>query len=232
MLFRSERFGYPQGWVQNLGFCRFDNLYDTSEGNRQLLVMPTWRNWISLPTSRSYEMEDVNNFKETLYYQNWIGLLQSKKLHHLLEEEHITLVFYPHRGMQKYLSYFKLGYPNIILAKWPEYDVQELLKESNLLITDYSSIAMDFAYMEKPLFYYQFDYEMFRRGQYKEGYFNYQKDGFGKVCGNLDDLLTEVKKTLDRDFGIEDKYKKRSNDFFGNISSNNCEKNYLAIRKI
>ncbi len=227
-----EQFGYPEGWVQNLGFCRFDNLYDTSVGKRQLLVMPTWRNWISTPTSRSYELEDIDNFKNTAYYKHWVGLLQSKRLHRLLEEENITLVFYPHRGMQKYLKYFELDHSNIVLAKWPEYDVQELLKESNLLITDYSSIAMDFAYMKKPLFYYQFDYEMFRRGQYKEGYFSYQEDGFGPVSDNLEALLGQVEQCVKNNFKMDAEYKARTKHFYTQVDQSNCRRNYEAIRAI
>ena len=36
------------------------------------------------------------------------------------------------------------------------------------MITDYSSVAIDFAYMKKPTLYYQFDEEKFRRGQYAQ----------------------------------------------------------------
>ncbi|MEX6101942.1 CDP-glycerol glycerophosphotransferase family protein [Mammaliicoccus sciuri] len=32
-----------------------------------------------------------------------------------------------------------------------------LFKESKLMITDYSSVAFDFSFLEKPVIYYQFD---------------------------------------------------------------------------
>lgn len=48
------------------------------------------------------------------------------------------------------------------------------------MVTDYSSVAFDFAYMKKSLVYAQFDREAFFEGQtYDEGYFNYETDGFG-----------------------------------------------------
>lgn len=228
----KERFGYPEGWVQKLGFCRFDNLIDTSEGRRQILVMPTWRNWISTPTTKSYRYENIDEFTETAYYKNWREFLRDERLYRLLEEENITLVFYPHRQMQKYLHYFELEHPNIVLAKWPEYDVQELLKESNLLITDYSSIAMDFAYMRKPLLYYQFDYEMFRKGHYAEGYFCYQDDGFGKVCKETDILLEEIKKCVANEFEIEEMYRNRADEFYLGMDKNSCEHNYRAVKEL
>src|SRR5699024_8577370 len=44
-----------------------------------------------------------------------------------------------------------------------EVDVQFLLKQSSMLITDYSSVAFDFAFLHKPVAYYQFDDHRFAR---------------------------------------------------------------------
>ena len=125
-----------------------------------------------------------------------------------------------------------MSHPDIVFAKWPEYDVQELLKESNLLITDYSSIAMDFAYMKKPLLYYQFDYEMFRKGHYREGYFSYLEDGFGAVCTNMEELFKQLHRLVERGLKIEPVYEQRSDQFYERRDQNNSERNYLAIKEI
>jgi len=61
-------------------------------------------------------------------------------------------------------------------------DYQELIKESSLLITDYSSIFFDFAYLKKPVIYTHFDYNEYRENHVPEGYFNYKNDGFGPIC--------------------------------------------------
>ena len=73
--------------------------------------------------------------------------------------------------MQPFLSEFE-GNKRIKIASTEEYDVQTVLKESAYLITDYSSISFDFAYMKKPLCYFQFDYAEFREKHYPEGYFS------------------------------------------------------------
>lgn len=228
----KERFGYPRGWVQNLGFCRFDNLYDTSEGKRKILVMPTWRNWIGTPTSHSYRYENIDDFTQTAYYKNWNGFLQDERLYELLEQENLELIFYPHRDMQKFISHFQLNHPRITIAKWPEYDVQELLKSCNLLVTDYSSIAMDFAYMKKPLLYYQFDYEMFRQGHYKEGYFSYKQDGFGPVCMTREELMDHMESNIRASFQMPEKYQMRVEAFYDRRDRENCRRNYEAIRAL
>lgn len=228
----KEKFGYPDGWIQKTGLCRFDNLFDTSQGKRQILVMPTWRNWISIPTTESYAQEDITEFTGTKYFQCWNEFLCDKELAAFLEKENIRLVFYPHRGMQKFIQNFQAQSTHIVIAKWPEYDVQELLKESNLLVTDYSSIAMDFAYLRKPLLYYQFDYEMFRKGQYSEGYFSYKEDGFGKVCEKEQDVVREIKQITENGMTMSNLYQQRVDEFFSYRDKNNCERNYKAICKL
>ena len=131
-----------------------------------------------------------------------------------------------------FLEKFQIKSNRILTAKFPEYDVQTLLKESVYLITDFSSIAMDFAYMKKRLMYYQFDYEDFRKGQYGEGYFSYEKDGFGKVCYTLETALNEIERAVEGNFENESVYLKRHDEFFDLYDTNNCERNYRAIKEL
>ncbi|MDT9414117.1 CDP-glycerol glycerophosphotransferase family protein [Escherichia coli] len=39
--------------------------------------------------------------------------------------------------------------------------IQTAFKDADLLITDYSSVAFDIAYMKKPIIYFQFDSDTF-----------------------------------------------------------------------
>ena len=62
----------------------------------------------------------------------------------------------------------------------------------------YEGIAFDFAYMNKPLIYYHFDYHEYRKKQHPEGYFKYENDGFGpivetkeKLCEYIDEIIDE-----------------------------------------
>ena len=230
--FVSETYHYPDGYVRELGLCRFDGLHDFEVKPKQILLMPTWRSWIATPTSASYEIEDVSEFENTEYFRAWNEFLNSGRLADILEKNDMKLVFYPHRDMQMFLDKFGINSDRIITAKFPEYDVQELLKESAYLITDFSSIAMDFAYMKKRLMYYQFDYEDFRKGQYGEGYFSYENDGFGKVCYTLETALDEIEKAVRENFVNEEIYLKRHDEFFDLFDTNNCERNYRAVKEL
>ena len=228
----SEKYGYPEGWVKKLGICRLDCLHDMQVKRKQVLLMPTWRSWIATPTSASDEIEDVSEFTKTEYYRGWSEFLSSGRLHEILSRNDLQLIFYPHRDMQPFLHYFNVTDERITVAKWPEYDVQELLKSSAYLITDYSSIAMDFAYMKKRLMYYQFDYDDFRKGQYPQGYFSYERDGFGPVVYTAQAALDELEAAAEQGFTNPPEYASKHDGFFDLYDQSNCERNYQAILEL
>lgn len=226
-----KEFGYPEGAIQQLGLCRYDTLIDESEGDT-ILVMPTWRQWIAHETTNSKKAEDVQSFSETRYYKLWLHFLNSKQLETLCKKYNKKVIFYPHRNMQKFVEDFKVIKKDFItIATWPEYDVQDLLKKSALLITDYSSVAMDFAFLNKPVVYYQFDYQQFRRWHLEEGYFTYEKDGFGPIRYRFRDMFYPIENYLKNNFTVEDKYKKRVRKFFDLRDHNNCLRTYLKIKE-
>lgn len=229
--FVCERFGYPKGYVQLTGLCRFDNLKSSHEVKRQILVMPTMREWLRVISSDTMKYEGTMVFTKSEYYKTWTSFLSSERLHKMLETYDMDLLFFPHASMQHYIDQFKSGSKHIIIANAQDYDVQQLLMESSVLITDYSSIYMDFAYMEKPLLYYHFDYDKYRRGQYQDGYYSYENDGFGKVVAKEDALLNELL-LLSGGMKMPDIYKDRVKEFFAFHDDKNCERTFEAIKMI
>ena len=222
----KNKFGYPKRNVIYTGFARFDNLYDNNINKKQILIMPTWRQWLGRETNNLGVKVDFNR---TNYYKYWSALLNNKVFTEYIEEKKLEVLFYPHANMQKYLKYFKVKSKNIKVLDL-KYDIQKVLKESAIMITDYSSVYMDFAYMIKPILYYQFDYEEYRKKQYQDGYFDYVEDGFGPVCDNVEDLVNEFIKIFDN--GLNIKYEKRMKYFFEIRDKKNCERIYNTINNI
>lgn len=225
-------FGYPEGYVQLTGLCRFDNLLTPHKVKRQILIMPTMREWLRIVSSDTLKYEKSMDFKESEYFITWSHLLSSSELEDMLEKYNIDLLFFPHASMQYHLKNFMSNSKHIILADAKIYDVQQLLMESSVLITDYSSIYFDFAYMKKPILYYQFDYEKYRRGQYQEGYFSYKKDGFGEVVFDEKNLLRELNHILEGGMKMPEEYQKRMEAFFAFNDNKNCERTFKAISKM
>ena len=92
------------------------------------------------------------------------------------------------------------------------------------MITDYSSVFMDFSYMKKPVIYYQFDYEDYRKSHFSEGYFIYSEDAFGDIMKEQELLTEKVIKYCENNYEIENKYFNRMNLFFELCDDKNCER--------
>ena len=130
--------------------------------------------------------------------------------------------------MQRYIKYFDTENDNIVIADKDNYDVQELLMDSKLLITDYSSIFFDFAYMKKPLIHYCFDELM----HYKPGYFDFRKEGFGKVASSEDEVVRLIKKYIDNNFKLDNMYENRIDKVFNIRDNKNCERVFNEIKLV
>lgn len=219
----KQFFGYSENVVRMLGLCRYDDLHKIDSPSRKVLLMPTWR----------YNLggADKKTFLESEYYKTYESLLNSRALEKLLEKYDYELVFYPHIEMQKFIGCFS-GSRRVKIKSFKDCTVQELLINTDVLITDFSSVFFDYAYMEKPMIFYQFDEERFRAQHYSEGYFSYERDAFGAIVYDEGSLLTELEKILQNGACMEDKYKKRVNAFFTLRDKNNSERNYLAIKEI
>lgn len=229
--FVENNFGYKDKDIVKLtGLTRFDNLINKSDcvKKNQILLMPTWRDWLGNASLKTSDQV----FKNSDYYKTYQSLINNKHFIELLERYNLQFIFFPHKAMQQFIGSFSTENPNIIIADWHKYDVQNLLIESALCITDYSSIAMDFAYLEKPLIYYQFDYEKFRASHYHEGYFSYENDGFGHICKTEDEILLLLDKYIQNGFLMEEEYLNRVHSFFTLHDNKNCERTYEEIKKL
>ena len=216
----ASEFGFPAGVVRYTGLCRFDNLMRGKRRTNQLLVMPTWRG-SGYPQGK--------DFCKTAFYRHYQALLNSPELLRLLEQYDLKLIFYPHIEMQKELGCFESPSPRIVLADWRVYDVQTLLMDCCVLVTDFSSVFFDVGYMEKPVLYYQFDKEEFRKIHYQKGYFSYEEHGFGPVVEDQDSLLQTLRRCAERGFTMEKDYLNRLDAFFPIRDERNCERTYEAI---
>ena len=221
--FVKDNFNYPKDSVHYLGFCRFDALHDIKT-KQQILLMPTWRQWFGMNDTSKISIEE---FLESKYFLTYNNLINNNKLLELLESLDYELIFYLHHEMQRYRHCFFTKSKNIKIAIDKDYDVQELLKESEFLITDYSSIAFDFAYMRKPLIYFQFDSEEYYQNHYAKGYFDYELLGFGPVVKNERQLLSELINIIKREEFTE--YKERIDMFFPLNDMQNCLRTYNEI---
>ena len=223
----KNNYGYPKGSVVNLGFPRFDSLIDESCGKKQILIMPTWRNWLGRETNGLTNREC---FEQSKYFKNWNGLLNDPSFIDFVEKNGINVKFYPHAHMQKFLGSFSSKSKNIEILSTSS-DIQSAMRDSSILITDYSSVAMDFAYMRKPIIYFQFDVDEYRKKQLQRGYFDYASDGFGPIVKTKGDLVELLSQSYRKHSFVNDaKYSKRADSFFGKSDADNSKRTYMHLK--
>lgn len=220
-----KNYGYSRKEVAYTGFPRLDSWHNIEVNPKQILVMPTWRLYLA--------QNPDTVFEKTTYYHYYQELLQDKTLHEFLKKNDLKLIFYLHHNMQKYVNLFSSACPNIeIVYKEEKYDIQELLKSSAIMITDYSSVQFDFAYMKKPVIYYQFDRKEFFEKQYLKGEFDVEQDGFGPVVVEKDQLVQELMQMWDKQFKMDSFYYRRMREFYQMYDDKNCERVFSEILKI
>ena len=233
----KEVFHYPLSNVKLLGLCRYDALYNSLKEKKykaQILIMPTFRMWLAVEKPEkeaSSFKKDV--FEKSGFYRHYKMLLSNEKLLHAAQLYGYRIVFYLHYSLQPYVTLFNsLNSETVVVAGRHHFDVQQLLIDSSMLITDYSSVFFDFAYMKKPEVFYQFDELEYRESHYKKGYFDYDKDGFGPVFRKEDELVNYIVSVMKNDNKVDSIYKKRADEFFAYNDNCNCERNYSAIMSI
>lgn len=229
--FVRDNYGYPEGYVKLLGLPRFDELHGAKTDEKQLLIMPTWREWLGNSTFTKNIKKNIAEFPSTEYFKQYSSLINNETLKKLCEDKGIKIKFYLHREAQRFADCFTSNNPNLEICKFPSYRVDELLKSSVFLITDYSSIQTDFAYMKKPICYFQFDYDRFSKEQYRKGYFDYETDGFGPVFESVDEVAEYVLKCAENGFENPQMYKAREDAFFDLYDAENCKRNFEAIKE-
>ncbi|MFJ7268624.1 glycosyltransferase [Streptomyces sp. NPDC099050] len=225
----AEHCGYGYARVAATGLPRFDAL-EPVNGPRRILVMPTWRRDIVAPSYNKAAKPEIP-FAASEYYRFFSALLRNERLLSALQYYGVELEFMPHYEIRPYLNHFKIDHPSVTVSTTGR-DVQLAMRECSMLVTDYSSVFFDVAYMGKPIVYTNFDDESFYSKHYKRGYFDLARDGFGPACRTVDHAVQEIIATIERQFEVEPQYRRRAEEFFVLRDTSNCERAFQVIESM
>lgn len=220
--------------VRLTGFPRHDTLLAkgraiTGEDVNQILIAPTWRESLAGTTLAGGSTRELNQeFMSSDYATSWQAVLRSEALRDFAESSGLQVVFMPHPNIQPYLSQFEIP-AWVQTRRYGEMDIQDVLCRSAVMITDYSSLAFDMAYLERPVVYFQFDHDHYRAGHTEgEGYFSYGEDGFGPVASDVGDVV----KALDSLWSTPDvaaTYAERARQTFPVCDGKNSARVFRAV---
>ncbi|MEV0728466.1 CDP-glycerol glycerophosphotransferase family protein [Polymorphospora sp. NPDC050346] len=214
--------------VKTTGLPRFDALVP-DRGRRRILFMPTWRTYLVTPSYNKAARPRVA-FQGSAYQVFLSELFGSERLRQALRGHGYVLEFLPHYEMRSLLTDVVPADDCFAMADQTTRTVQDALRQCDLFITDYSSTAVDVAYLGTPLIYTQFDAEeFFTIGGYKKGYFDAREDGFGPVAETAEETVDAIVRYLENRCVREEKYSRRAADFFAVQDRNNCQRVAAAI---
>lgn len=214
--FLDYEYNYDENVIKALGFPRFDNLTNDSD-KKQILIMPTWR--------RSIDHLNDEQIVKSLYFNKINSLFNNEQLIKLAKEHGYDIIIKPHPKIMDIIELFDTN-DYVYIDKTTRY--QDLFNNSSLLITDYSSVAFDFAYIKKPVIYYQYadDYH------FQETFFDYETMGFGEVISDENELISFIEEYILNNCEMKDVYSKRVDEFFKFKDKNNCKRVYNAIKEL
>lgn len=223
--FIDKNFEYEPGIAKYTGLARFDALHNLDLRN-EIFIMPTWRRWLD-------NISSEEEFSKSLYYKMWHSFISDDRLNKICFKNKMEICFYIHPKLNRFTSLLNKEGSNIkFLSSKAGDSVQEHLKKAAVMITDFSSVFFDFAYMRKPAIYYQFDEEEYYKSHYIKGYFDYRENGFGPVVTEKDQLVEEIEKIIRNNNQMEKLFLDRANSFFVLSDSNNCERIFNGIIEV
>lgn len=205
------------------GVPRYDGL--KNDDKKQIMISPTWRMQAAVPVRTSEgEQRDYNPlFKESTYFQVFNALINDPRLIDAAKKYGYRIKYVLHPIVSAQVDDFdKNDYVDIIPAVG-DMSYETMFRESSLMVTDFSGIQFDFAYMRKPLVYlHHKDIPQ----HYEEGTFFYDTMAFGEIAHDNDELIDLLCEYMANGCKMKEEYVHRADDFFYYNDHNNCKRIY------
>jgi CDP-glycerol glycerophosphotransferase (TagB/SpsB family) len=217
-LVKKDTFKFTEIDVKATGLARYDELFIAAETHQKVLntvlIMPTWRKEFVrfIGIKKGARSIDADAFKNSKFFLEWGNFLNSPKLEQLAQDHGIRFRLLLHPNLVLLLDYLHIP-EHFELHETTGDTFQEAILKSKLLITDYTSVAFDMAYINRPTLYLQFDKDDFLQIEKdKVRNLDYKYEGFGPVADNSNELISNLSEYLIN--GIDPVYEQRMKEFF------------------
>ena len=225
----NGNYGYTSKEVALCGMTRYDGLY--SETERLITIAPTWRYNLCGPMdphTDTYSLKD--DFEDSLYYTFFKSLLTDERLGDAAKKYGYKIQFLPHPILFPHKERFEVNPEIEVLGYGASF--KEVYAKSALMLTDYSSLVFDFAYLKKPIIYTLFDYNDASNSYHADGYYDHERDGLGDVVYTLDETVNCLVEYMKNDCALKDKYRQRIDKFYAFKDKKNSERVFNAVTKL
>ena len=216
-----EERGMWKGRKIDVGLPRWDNLRRTKHTEKSIFIFFTWRK------SMREHCSEVLEYKKRI-----LSFLTSEKLHLLLKENKITLnVGLHHEALYKNEGIDLTQYEYIHLVSGAYFPY---ISVSDLVITDYSSLAFDFMFLDIPTIFYRFDDDVKypdKRDRINTRYAKSRDKELYNVFYDEESVLNKIEFYIRNNFILEPEYKKINDSLFWE-KENICQHLYEKIEQL
>ena len=191
----AEAFGMPEDRVLPLGHPRMDRFLDPAwrerareatlaaipqaRGRKMILFAPTWR---QQGTARVYDL----------------GVLDYRRLHELCVDLDAVFVIRMHPTVVHPVDIPREFADRIVNGTTTVMDAPEQLCATDLLITDYSSIILEYSLLGRPMLFFAPDLDEYRAD--RDVYMPYEDFVPGRIARTFDELVAAIRA---QDFQVE-----------------------------
>jgi CDP-glycerol glycerophosphotransferase (TagB/SpsB family) len=203
---------------------RYQYLLSSSENINNNLIS-AFGNKIDNIIVKGYPRNDmlfaVNNKEKTITFlpthrgegqgsiQNIFQSFDSKEFNNFLEKKSCRLLIKPHFYDLNNITLQTTEYINILKD---DINLYQLLSNTDILITDYSSVYFDFLLLDRPIIFTPFDFKEYISKD-REMYYDYDKVTPGPRCGDWNEVMHEIEKLVNGEDNYSNERMKINNYF-------------------
>ena len=188
----SEAFQMPAGKIKALGLARLDYYFENH--NIDTLKKSFFKKYNISPDKKVILYAPT--FRENGKYNNVFNYLDLKEFNEKLGEEYV-LALRLHPKIKKFYN-GDIESGNYYIDVSGEESEQELMLISDMLISDYSSIMIEYGILNKPIIFFTYDLDNYLENE-RGFYYDFKTTVPGPIVYNTREL-TEVIKNSDFDF--------------------------------
>lgn len=183
---KQGEWGIPEDKLLVTGMARFDQfdltypLYQV----KRILIMFTWREWL-------FDMTD-EEFLESDYFKSTTNIIRDAQMMELISSYELEIKIVLHPFMKRFENYFMFIHTKgkVEFNSFDDVSISMEIAKADMLITDYSSVAWDFLYMNKPIIFFTFDQTEYlaMRGSYLD----LNTDLFGYKANTMEEVIKSL----------------------------------------
>lgn len=179
----KDSFGIKESAILRTGIPRTDLFYDLDE---QAHIYQQMTNLFSL-IKRKKVILYAPTYRPNQFNQSELPF-NLNDFYHAFKDEYVLLIkHHPSVSFQ-----FHNKYADFVINASEYYDINHLLLVTDILITDYSSVAFEFALLERPMIFYAYDINEYEHHSGLIEHYKYQMPG--PIVDTTEELIQIIQK--------------------------------------